>query len=123
MAKNTATKSVMSMFDVLEEKKTDIVPVKEPAKAEKAPVKESKKSDAVVPKEEKRMQRTKAAVNPPQPNKHAKGGRPNTRGEMNVDCKRISLIVPADMYEKIKDRCRGNMTKFICDLIREKIGD
>ena len=44
-------------------------------------------------------------------------GRPKTRGEIGVDCKRISLTVPADMFEKIKDQCRGNMTQFIIDAI------
>ena len=44
-------------------------------------------------------------------------GRPRSRGEVNIDYKRISLAVPTDMFEKIKDQCRGNMTQFICDAI------
>jgi len=44
-------------------------------------------------------------------------GRPRSRGTLDVDYKRISLCVPTEMYERIKDQCRGNMTQYIVDAI------
>lgn len=54
------------------------------------------------------------------PEKHA-GGRKNIRGENGKDFKMVNIAVPIDVYDRIKEASRGNMTYYINDILRKSV--